>query len=807
MHEFVPVSDRVARIRQRYRTTKPKIDLARYRLVTEFYMNNPQLTGILKRAKNERNLFENMPTPVFEDELIVGFQGATYRCAALYPETSFNWFMDELKAGILPTREVDPYDIDPEDEKYLLETGDWWDMHTMSRMFDEYMPRGNRKIHGNGVLFFGPENNAASPVGHFCANFWRACDVGFAAIAQEAEDRMQRLEDDGIFGDSIYRYNFYRAVSIVSRGIIHYSERYAAECVRQAGECRDEKRKAELLEMADSLNWIMKNPCRNFHDALQCIYLYQIAILMDGQQHGTSFGRVDQYLGKYYEKDLAEGRITPEQAQELMDCFYLKVAECNKCWSTGATKSGPGYTSGQLMTMGGVDHLGHDATNAVTYMMLQSSGRLYLHNPPQALRVHDNMPDELWEAALATTRRCGGVPSFEYDGVIIPALMKRGITLEDARNYCLIGCVEPEVCGAEWAQPGGTGTESYVNIVNAMLLAINNGVNPMRFPGAPEPQRTGPATGYLYEMNSIKEVEDAIQTQLDFFMAWQANNINAWESMASFHYPLPMLSATMDGCMQSGKDVMWGGAKYNSTGNSQIGHGNVADSLNIIDQLCFREHYCTTRELYDAIMANWEGYDELRQYIVGKAKHYGNADPEADKFVEFAGMSYQKAITRCSGPRGNRFAAGCYPVTLNVVFGQFTWATPDGRMAGDPLADGISPRQGMDKNGPVSTINSLLNFDQTSYGNGTLCNMKFHPTALQGEGGWQKLKAVMQSYFEGGGMELQLNIVSSDTLKDAQEHPDNYQDLVVRVAGFSAYFVEVFKEMQDDLIRRTELNA
>ncbi|MBQ1331284.1 MAG: hypothetical protein IIY36_00005 [Lachnospiraceae bacterium] len=806
MHTFAPVSDRIARIRQKYRTTKPKIDINRYRLVTEFYMENPQLTGILKRAKSMRNLFENMPTPVFEDELISGFQGATYRCCALYPETSFDWFMKELKAGILPTREVDPYDIDPEDEKYVLETGDWWDKHSMSKMFDEYIPRGHRKIWGNGVLFFGPSGNASSPVGHFCGNFWKAVDRGFLSIAEEAEGYMDEMEENGIFGDSIFKYNFYRAVSIVSRGIIHWAERYGDECERQAAECTDEKRKAELLEMADTFHWIFKNPCRNFHDAVQAIYLYQLALCMDGQQHGTSYGRVDQYLGKYYEKDIAEGKITQEYAQELMDSFYLKVAECNKVWSTGATKSGPGYTSGQLMTMGGVDKEGNDATNGVTYMMLQASGRLYLHNPPQALRIHEGTPEELWEAALATNKRCGGVPSFEYDGAIIKALMSRGIPLEDARNYCLIGCVELQVCGAEWAQPGGTGTESYVNIVNAMLLAINNGVNPFRFPGAPEPQRTGPATGYLYEMESMDEVLEAVQKQLDFFMAWQANNINAWESIAGFHYPLPLLSATIDGCMESGKDVMWGGAKYNSTGNSQIGLGNVADSLNVIDYLCFREKKCTTRELYDAIMANWEGYEELRQYIIGKVPHFGNADPEADKYCNFAAMGYQRAITRCTGPRGNHYAAGCYPVTLNVVFGQFTWATPDGRKTGDALADGISPVQGRDQGGPFCTINSILNWDQSTYGNGTLCNMKFHPTALQGQDGWKKVKDVMQTYFEGGGMELQLNIVSSDTLRDAQEHPENYQDLVVRVAGFSAYFVEVFKESQDDLIRRTEMN-
>lgn len=806
MYQLKPVTDRVRRIREKYRTTKPKIDINRYRLVTEFYMDNPQLTGILKRAKNLRNLFENMPVLINEDEVIVGWQGASYRCCALYPETSFNWFMKELRAGIIPTRSVDPYDIDPEDEKYLLETGDFWDKNAMCAIVDEYIPQFYRdNLAGNGSVCFKAKDNCESPVGHFVANFWTATQKGFGAIRDEARAKIKQYDEEGIFGDRIQQYNFYRAIDIVCEGIIHWSERYAAEALRQAEECTDPARKQELLQMADTLNWIMKNPCRNFHDAVQCIYMYQIAMCMDGQQHGISYGRVDQYLGRYYEQDIANGTITPEYAQELMDLFYLKVAECNKIWSEGATKTGPGYTSGQLMTLGGVDRDGNDATNPVTYMMLQSAGRLVLHDPPQALRIHEGTPAELWEAAIETTKIAGGVPSFESDKVIIAALMKRGIPLEDARNYCLNGCVEPSVGGYEWAQPGGTGTESYLNLGNAFLMALNNGYR-FNYPDGQEPKQYGLPTGYLYEMESMEEVLAAVKTQFDYFCKWQCSCINAWESMSAFHTPLPMLSATLAGCMENGKDCQAGGAMYNSTGNSCIALGNVADSLNVIDYCCFREKICTTREMYDALVNNWEGYEELRQKINGIVPRYGNNDELADQYVDFTASTYANAIMSATGPRGNHFAAGCYPVTTNVLFGYGTWATPDGRKAGEPLTDGISSVQGMDKNGPLSFLNSVLKFDQSNYGNGTLCNMKFHPTALKGADGVMKLRSVMETYFDRGGMELQINIVSSDTLRDAQAHPENYKDLVVRVAGFSAYFVEVFKGCQDDLIRRTEMS-
>ena len=806
MYQKAPITDRVKRIREKCRNTKPSLDISRYRLVTEFYMENPQLTGILKRAKSLRNLFENMPVTINEDELIVGWQGKKYRSSAQYPETSWKWFMEELRTNNFRTRSIDPYELDEEDEKYLLETGDFWLKNNMSAICDEYYPRPMRdRLDQSGVVLFNASGNVHAPVGHFVANFWTATQKGFGAIAQEAREKLEYMEEHGIFGEDVQKYHFYRAVEIVSEGIIIWSKRYAAEAKRQADECADPARKAELLELADTLGWIMEHPCRNFHDALQCIWLYQLAMCLDGQLHGISFGRMDQYLGRYYEKDIADGTLTPEKAQELVDLFFLKLMELNKIWSEEATKSNPGYTCGTLITLGGVDMEGRDATNPVTYMFLQSSARMSL-NIPQALRVHEGTPYELWEAAVETTKICGGIPTFESDIAIIPAMMRRGVPLEYARNYCLHGCVEPGIGGYEWCEPGGTGNPSYINIANAMLMAFNNGINPLRKKGEPANTKIqGPETGYLYEMTSMDQVLEAVRKQFYFWMPWHANCTNTWESIAAFHTPLPMVSATFAGCMESGKDVMWGGAMFNSTGNSCIGVGNVAESLNVIDQVCFKKKWATTRELYDALMANWEGYEELRQRIVGQLPHFGNADPDCDKYMTFAANTYADSINQCVGQRGNHYSAGCYPVTLNVVFGYFTAATPDGRKQGEPLTDGISPVQAMDKNGPVCTMQSLLTFDYTAYGNGTLCNMKFHPTSLSAKDGVSKLVNVMQSYFEQGGMELQLNIISGDTLRDAQKHPENYRDLVVRVAGFSAYFVEVFKESQDDLIHRTEM--
>ncbi len=804
MFTLSPITPRVSKIREKYRSTRPKVCIARYKIVTEFYMENPQLQGNLKRAKNFKNICEKLPLLINEDEVIVGWQGTTYRSCALYPEISFGWFLDELKEGSIPLRDTDPYDVDEKDAEYVLATGDFWRKECLSAKIDEYIPEGYRNAVGSGVTTFGIKDTCTSPVGHFVGNFDKAINKGFGAIRDEAQAKMDALEGK-MFGDSVYQYNFYRGIRTVCEGIITLSKRYGAECARLAAIETDPERKKELERMADTLNWIMENPCRNFHDAIQCMYLYQICLCLDAQQHGITFGRVDQYLGKFYDADIASGRLTHDQAQELLDLFYLKVAEMNKIWPYFATLSGPGYTSGQLMTLGGVTKDGKDATNTVTYMMLQSAGRLMLHDPPQSMRVHKGTPDALWEAAIETTQIAGGVPTFESDDAIIPALMKRGLPLESARNYCLIGCVEPQGCGDEWASPGGNGTESFFNLLNAFLLAINNGQNPMPGPdGQPAPQ-AGLPTGYLYEMETFDDLLTAVKAQIEYFANWQISLVNTFEYVASEHMPLPLVSATTDGCMENGKDVMKGGAKYNSTGNAGIAIGNITDSLAVVKYMVYDKKLVSARELYDAIMTNWEGKEDLRQQILNEAPHFGNGIEEVDQYATWASDVYANAINSGTGPRG-RWSAGLYPVTAHVLFGMMTAASPDGRMMGEPLSDGISPVQQMDKNGPTATIRSVSAIDHEKFGNGTLLNMRFHPTALRNEQGKEKLKALIKTYFGMGGMEMQFNIVSADVLRKAQEKPEDYRDLVVRIAGFSAYFVELFKASQEDIIKRTELS-
>ena len=814
MYTLKPMTERVKQTRQKYRTTMPKMCIARYKLITEFYMQHPELTGPLRRALAMKYIFDNIPLRVEDEDIIVGAQGTTYRSCAVYPEYSISTLPQEIGNGNITNRKYDPYLIDPEDGKYILDTADFWRHEELAAKTKPYMMDGFFEHDGSGTTTYSASFGASGPVGHFCTGYDRAIRKGFGAIKAEADEKIKELEENGVYGASAEKYYFYKSISIVCEGMINLTKRYAKKVEEMAAAETRPERKKELEMMARCLNRTMEKPAETFLEAVQGLFMYQTCLALEGNMHGMSWGRLDRYLGDFYERDIANGTLTPEYAQEILDMFFLKVAEMNKFWGDMGEYGQPGYTSGQLITIGGVDPVtGKDSTNEVTYMCLQCSGRLVLHDPPVALRVHRGTPQALWEAAIETNKICGGVPSLENDEVIIPSLLDRGLSLESARNYCAIGCVEPGGTGDEWPACGGNGGASYWNMANALMLAINNGTNPMpkreRRTGKLSPtSQTGPATGYLKDMTSFDQVLEAYRTQVEFFVKWHVSLTNTFEYIAKNIMPLPVVSATMDGCMEKGADVMCGGAKYNSTGLAGVGIGNVADSLQMIKHLCFNEKTkrCTPAELYDALMNNWEGYDDLYWYVKNEAPHYGNGDPEADAYADWAASVFADAVNRSTGPRG-RWSAGLYPVTTNVVFGLSTGATPDGRKKGEPLADGCSPVQQMDKNGPTAVLTSVGSIDHRKFPNGTLLNMKFSPSCMNGADSIEKLISLLKTYFfDMLGMEVQINIVSAATMRAAQERPEEYQNLVVRIAGFSVYFVEMNRAGQNDLISRTELS-
>jgi len=601
-------------------------------------------------------------------------------------------------------------------------------------------------------------------------------------------------------GDKPRRYMFYKSVVITCDAISILIKRYGEECHRKAAECTDPERKKELQWMGDGMLWISENPARTFWEALQLVMLYQLYLYSETLFPGPAPGRLDQYTWPFLKADLEAGRIDMETAQEYLDAFFLK-ANCYYAGGTGklVETTGVGNTY-QHTTIGGIDpETGEDAANPVTYMVLQSISRLHLHDPTISLRIHKNTPPELWDLAIETSKICGGLPLLQNDEIIIPGLIKElDFELKDARDYCIIGCQEIVGAGNDYASANGV-SPPYASIHHGVVLnmAINNGVNP--FNG----EQCKIQRGYLHEMKDIEQVKQAYRDTLEYVLKLQVSIDNYVEYIIQHYAPQPGLSISMDGCMESGLDATWGGCKYNSYGGTATGLATIADSLSTIEYMVFDKKLCTGKELLDAVLANWEGYEPLRQQVLNEVPHFGNANPYADRFMTWVCDTYYDICKECYSERAKVYKSGLYSAADHVGQGYTTWATPDGRRTGEPIADAASPAQGRDKEGPTAVCISEVCFDQGKFMDGVCVNLRIHPTALNSEGK-EKLIQMTQAYFDSGGAEIQYNIVSTDTMRAAQADPKSYRDLVVRIAGYSAYFTELSLNAQNDLISRTE---
>ncbi len=791
-------TERVDRLRQRYMDTIPSVDSERAVLVTQGYRETEGQPEVIRRAMTIKKVLDEMSIVIADDETVVGSQAGSYRAACVHPEYNLDWLYEELDSGAFDERttSTEKYLITEEDKRAILGIREYWKGKKVADYIRKALPDGALEAMESGVLTFGPDHLAPVSPGHCLPNFEKLIKKGFLGIKKDAEEHIAKL-GVRLDGNDVEKYHFLKAVVIVSEAGANFGKRYAALARKMAAEEKDDGRKAELLLIGETCEQIPAHPARTFREAIQAVWFLELIFHLDLIHPGLSLGRLDQYTFPYYKKDTEEGRINRLEAQEIIECLWIKLSELTKVKSERVAKGAGGYSTGQNVLIGGQTTDGRDATNDVSFMCLDAQENLMLHEPSLSIRIWDGTPDELWKRAVEVTKVVGGLPAFQNDEIIIPQLIRTGVSLEDARNYAIVGCVEPAAAGNCFPCCGGNGSASFLNLPQALLLAINNGVNPMNGTQA------GLPTGDLSTFKSFEEVKEAYVKQIHHFVDWHVTITNLCEVVNRDRMPLPLLSAVMEPCVERGKDVLAGGAKYNSTGCAGVGTGNVADALAAIKKFVFEEKKYTGAELLEAIRENWEGKEMLRSEILTGAPKYGNDDPYVDELARWSTSVFTERMNDSHGPRGP-FLAGLWPVAVHVAMGMWTWATLDGRKRGEPLADGISPRQGMDKNGPTAVFKSAKLLDQFGCYNGTLLNMKFHPNAVKGAEGTEKLRSLIQTYFDMKGMHVQLNVVSADTLRAAQKDPDQYRNLVIRVAGYSAFFVELHKELQDDIIARTE---
>ncbi len=815
----------------------PEIESARGILVTESYQKTEDLPIIRRRSAAFRHILENLPIIIREGELIVGSATIAPRGCQVFPEYSYEWL--EAEFDTVATRAADPFYISEKTKAELRAVYPYWKGKTCSDLARTNMaPEAYAAFTVHGM--FTPGNYFYNGIGHVNVNYKKVLEKGYRGIIEEAKEALSKLLPE--CPEYVRRRNFLLAVVESCEAVVGYAHRYSVLAASEAKKAKDPARRAELEEIARVCAKVPEYPAESFREACQSFWFVQLLLQIESSGHSISPGRFDQYMYPYYEKDKREGKLTVEQAQELIDCIWVKLNDINKCRDAASADGFAGYGMFQNLIVGGQNEYGMDATNDLSFLCIEASMHVPLPQPSLSIRVWNGSPQDLLLKAAALTRTGIGLPAYYNDEIIIPSIMARGLTLEDARDYCIIGCVEPQKGG----KTDGWHDAAFFNMCRPMELVFSNGMD--------RGVRIGPETGDVTTFTTFEQFYEAYKTQQSYFIRLLVNANNAIDSAHAVRCPLPFESCMVDDCIGRGLSMQEGGAVYNFTGPQGFGIANNTDGLIAVRQLVFEQKKVTMAELKEALAANFgygvtgaaaervtreiaeelrgrgvkvddrvvrliasevttasgldpakkARYREIKRLIDETCPKYGNDIYEVDMFARDVGNTYTKEMEKYRNVRGGRFQAGLYPVSANVPLGAQTGATPDGRLAFTPIADGIGPVSGRDVKGPTATANSVAKLEQSVASNGTLLNQKFHPSALAGMEGLNKFVALIRSYFDQKGMHMQFNVVTRETLLDAQKHPEKYKTLVVRVAGYSALFTTLSKGLQDDIINRTQ---
>ncbi len=830
----IPVSPRIGKLIADLYENMPQIETERAVLLTESYQKTEDLPIIKRRALAFAHILKRIPITIRPGELIVGSATKAPRSCQVFPEYSYEWL--EAEFDTIEKRSADPFYISEENKEILRKIYPYWKGKTTSELATAYMaPEAILAIEHN---IFTPGNYFYNGIGHVTVDYDKILRIGYRGLMQEAAQELAQIHVYD--ADYAKKHEFLEAVIICCQAVIDYAKRYARLAAEQAEKCGDPVRKAEFLQIAKNCKNVPENPASSFMEACQTFWFIQMLLQMESSGHSISPGRFDQYMYPYYKKDIENGTLTREFAQELMDCIWVKLNDLNKVRDAASAEGFAGYSLFQNLCAGGQTKEGLDATNDLSYMCIQASMHTQLPQPSFSVRIWNGTPDEFIFKCAELTRTGVGLPAYYNDEVIIPALMSRGLTLEDARDYNIIGCVEPQKA----AKTDGWHDAAFFNMCRPLELVFSNGYD--------KGERISIQTGDVENMQTFDEFYNAYKRQMQYNIGLLVNADNAIDVAHGERCPLPFQSSMVEDCIHRGKSMQEGGAVYNFTGPQGFGIANMTDALYAIKTLVFEEKKATLADFKEAMQHNFgygltpeaaqeateevveqlvqdgknvseeqieriftmflegistpaekERYQKLRD-MIDQVPKYGNDIPEVDLFARDVAYVYTRELEKYKNPRGGMYQAGLYPVSANVPLGHQTGATPDGRLANTPVADGVGPCSGRDTNGPTSAANSVAKLDHGIASNGTLYNQKFHPSALRGQEGLQKFAAYIRAFFDQKGMHMQFNVVSRETLLDAQKHPENYKNLVVRVAGYSALFTTLSKSLQDDIINRTE---
>ena len=784
------LTQRIEKIRQNYVHAKPQISCERAAIWTQSYRKTAGKPVCIRSAQAFYDCCAQLGVHIFEGELIVGAIGEYRKCGILTPEFSWQWVDREMDH--FADRPQDPYIITDEQRKFVREEiFPYWKGRSLEEAFLARLPEDTRKI-GVDTGVIDSDSKWRQAVGEVTPDYQDVLfKKGFGGIIKEVEEHLAALDETRPEDEE--KREFYQSVLLTSRGIICYANRYAQEAERLADQEPDAARAAELRTIAANCRYVPENPPRSFYEAVQFLWFVQIGGILSENPLSLNPGRFDQYMNPYYEKDIAAGAITPDFAQELVDALWLKYSEWVWTISANTADYFAGYNQFQNLTVGGKTRDGRDGTNPVTFMAMKATEECKTHQPGLSVRVQADCPKEFMDAVTYLVSTGTGFPAIHSDSVGYQMLLNAGYAPEDARDWNNCGCVVPHNRKTgEWTAAVN------MNFGSALEYALNRGASLM----------TGKKMGLdekpAAEMTSFEEVKAAFYRQFDNLCRHSVILTVEAQRLHREMVPRPFLSSCNEHCLETGRDLSHGGAQYNIgpviTG---IGLAVVANSLAAIQKLVFEEHRCDMATLAKALQANWNGYEELRTAAKAAPK-YGNDDDRVDGIAREIANHFYDEIHQYHDIFGSPFLTAFMGISNYIPMGRVLGATPDGRCAGEPSSEGVSPYVGTDVSTPLAAMRSAAKLNQDVHSGGTLLNLRLDHNLVATKRGQANLGAMIQTLFAMGAFHVQFNCVSSEVLRAAQKNPDNYRDLLVRVAGYSTQFVNLSRSMQDAIIARTE---
>ena len=797
IEHFGDLTPRMNDFREKVLDKKPYICAERALLATESYRSYQNQPPVMKRALMLKNILEKMSIYIEDETLIVGNQAASNKDAPIFPEYTLEFVIDELDK--FEKRDGDVFYITEETKAALRSIAPFWENNNLRAKGEALLPEEVNVFMETG--FFGMEGKLNSGDAHLAVDYEQLLKIGL--VGYEKRVRQLKAELDLCVPENIDKYVFYKAVLIVIEAVKTYADRFSL-LAQEMAENAQSHRKDELLEISNICSKVPYEPASSFKEAIQSVWFIQLILQIESNGHSLSYGRFDQYMYPYLKADLEKGVITDEEAVELLTNLWIKTLTINKVRSQAHTFSSAGSPMYQNVTIGGQTPDKKDAVNKLSFLVLKSVAQTRLPQPNLTVRYYNGLNKEFLDECIEVMKLGTGMPAFNNDEIIIPSFIDLGVKEEDAYNYSAIGCVETAVPG-KWGYRC-TGM-SYQNFPRILLAVMNDGVD------VTSGKRFVEGYGYFRDMKSFEELQDAWDKSIREITRLSVIVENAVDLASERDVPDILCSTLTQDCIGRGKTIKEGGAVYDFISGLQIGIANMADSLAAIKKLVFEEKKITPQQLWDALQDDFmsEENQKIQSMLINEAPKYGNDDDYVDQLVVEAYDSYINEIKKYPstryqrGPVGGIRYAGTSSISANVGQGYGTMATPDGRKAHTPLAEGCSPAHAMDKNGPTAVFKTVSKLPTHEITGGVLLNQKVTPQMLATEENKEKLEMIIKTFFNRlHGYHVQYNVVSRETLIDAQKNPEKHRDLIVRVAGYSAFFNVLSRATQDDIIERTE---